>query len=132
MIELIFTVVILGILASIAIVKLSETRDDALVSIEMVNYKSCIQDLQSNYTAIGNDGVVRNNMGVMVTGPDSCEKLNCFIIDGYGYGVDSNSTTIIKYPINSPKYCKDVYINVFDTPNPNMIFIKLRVNKVVY
>ena len=50
MIELIFVIVILGILAAVAIPKLSATRDDAMVSKEVSNLGTCVTDLGANYT----------------------------------------------------------------------------------
>lgn len=53
MIELIFVIVILGILAAIAIPKLSATRDDAKISKMSANLNTLITDLASNYTSQG-------------------------------------------------------------------------------
>ncbi|WP_373032468.1 type II secretion system protein [Sulfurovum sp.] len=50
MIELIFVIVIIGILAAVAIPKLAATRDDATLSAMMANTKICIHDLASSYT----------------------------------------------------------------------------------
>ncbi len=49
MIELIFVIVIIGILAAIAIPKLSATRDDAKLSALMANTKTYVNDLVSSY-----------------------------------------------------------------------------------
>ena len=67
MIELIFVIVILGILAAVAIPKLAATRDDAKQSAILSDYKNAVKtigsnamakgvmpDLQSLYTAGGN------------------------------------------------------------------------------
>ena len=51
MIELIFVIVILGILASVAIPKLSATRDDAEVSKAMTTVATLISDFGNHYTA---------------------------------------------------------------------------------
>lgn len=53
MIELIFVIVILGILAAVAIPKLAATRDDATITKEMANAKSCAIDACAEYTATG-------------------------------------------------------------------------------
>ena len=53
MIELIFVIVILGILAAVAIPKLAATRDDARVTKEMANAKTCAVDACAAYTATG-------------------------------------------------------------------------------
>ncbi len=51
MIELIFVIVIIGILAAVAIPKLAATRDDAKISKAVANLKTCINDIGSAYTA---------------------------------------------------------------------------------
>lgn len=53
MIELIFVIVILGILAAVAIPKLAATRDDAKVSAELTSAAQAIQNLGAEYTAKG-------------------------------------------------------------------------------
>lgn len=54
MIELIFIIVILGILAAIAIPKLAATRDDAELSKAATNLSTAVQDLAAFYTSQGN------------------------------------------------------------------------------
>jgi len=53
MIELIFVIVIIGILASVAIPKLSSTRDDAKAGQEVSNLSVYIEDITSNYMGSG-------------------------------------------------------------------------------
>ncbi|MDD3597423.1 type II secretion system protein [Sulfuricurvum sp.] len=53
MIELIFVIVILGILAAVAIPKLAATRDDATLAKEIANAKTCVNDAGAYYTANG-------------------------------------------------------------------------------
>ena len=89
MIELIFVIVILGILAAVAIPKLSATRDDAKVSTEVSNLATCIQDLGSKYTADGNISDINASS-------NACKQLNCFTItttsDGNATVSDSNTS----------------------------------------
>jgi general secretion pathway protein G len=51
MIELIFVIVIIGILASVAIPKLAATRDDSYNAKDCKNTSTCITELISEYTA---------------------------------------------------------------------------------
>lgn len=51
MIELIFVIVIIGILASVAIPKLSATRDDSKVSVMIANARTAFGDLSAYYTS---------------------------------------------------------------------------------
>ncbi len=53
MIELIFVIVIIGILAAVAIPKLAATRDDAKDAKTRSNVATCFQDYIATYTARG-------------------------------------------------------------------------------
>jgi len=53
MIELIFVIVIIGILAAVAVPKLAETREDAKAVVCMDSIKTFTQDLTVYYTANG-------------------------------------------------------------------------------
>jgi len=53
MIELIFVIVIIGILAAVAIPKLAATRDDATNAKICANIKTCISDVVETYTTRG-------------------------------------------------------------------------------
>lgn len=53
MIELIFVIVIIGILAAVAIPKLSATRDDAKISNIVANARTGLSDMTSKYTSLG-------------------------------------------------------------------------------
>jgi general secretion pathway protein G len=53
MIELIFVIVILGILAAVAVPKLAATRNDAKVAAEVSSAAQVLQNLASEYTAKG-------------------------------------------------------------------------------
>ena len=61
MIELIFVIVIIGILAAVAIPKLSATRDDAQVSKTIANLRTVVEDAQNYYTANGADATANPN-----------------------------------------------------------------------
>ena len=53
MIEMIFVIVIVGILASVALPRLSATRDDAIDARDCKNLATCVTDLMADYTARG-------------------------------------------------------------------------------
>ena len=56
MIELIFVIVILGILASVAIPRLAATREDAEISATVANLRTLVSDATAYYTAKGTLG----------------------------------------------------------------------------
>ncbi len=68
MIELIFVIVIIGILAGVAIPKLVATRDDAKISLELSNLAVYVEDISTYYMATG---IVDEN--------HSSVELKCFI-----------------------------------------------------
>ncbi|WP_169754665.1 type II secretion system protein [Campylobacter curvus] len=62
MIELIFVIVILGILAAVAIPRLAATRDDAEITKSISNTTLAVRDIMSYYTARGAFNEVAANM----------------------------------------------------------------------
>ena len=56
MIELIFVIVILGILASVAIPRLAATRTDAEIAATVANLRTLLNDVASYYTVKGEFG----------------------------------------------------------------------------
>jgi len=102
MIELVFVIVIIGILSAIAIPKLSATRDDAIDAKDCKNTAVCITDLAAEYTAkqtttkstseacVQAEGSTKNNIHltvssdhVIVSGvPARCSHLNGMVTFG--------------------------------------------------
>jgi len=64
MIELIFVIVILGILAAIAIPRLTATRDDAEASKALAEVTMAIRDFGAYYTSQGDFGVISDMTNV--------------------------------------------------------------------
>ena len=62
MIELIFVIVILGILAAVAIPRLAATRDDAEITKTISNTALVVRDITSYYTAQGHFDQTAANM----------------------------------------------------------------------
>ena len=71
MIELIFVIVILGILAAVAVPKLAATRNDAKVSAEVASAKQILNNLAAEYTSqgeIAGASITEANKGVNCVG----------------------------------------------------------------
>ncbi|MFL1706137.1 type II secretion system protein [Campylobacter sp. MOP7] len=68
MIELIFVIVILGILAAVAIPRLSATRDDAEIAKIATNLSTLISDIGGYYTSQGNFGTLSQMSNVYIEG----------------------------------------------------------------
>ena len=81
MIELIFVIVIIGILAAVAIPKLSATRDDAKIAKDVSNLSTCIGDIGGKYTAEGNLTSTTEAANFA-----SCKQVECFSISNTNDG----------------------------------------------
>lgn len=67
MIELIFVIVILGILAAVAVPRLTATRDDAEIAKAATNLSTLVSDLTAYYTSQGDlDASIKNMTNVQV------------------------------------------------------------------
>ena len=122
MIELIFVIVILGILASVAIPRLAGTRTDAEIATTVANLRILLSDLNSYYVVKGefpqgSNGVkwseitnvyleqAVNGNGYLMVGGEKCIEVSV-----------SNRTDVLpayikftKYPTNKDKgVCKEV------------------------
>ena len=118
MIELIFVIVILGILASVAIPRLAATRTDAEIATTVANLRTLLSDLNSYYAVKGEftegaDGVkwseITNvpleNADSSVVGGERCIEVSI----NNKTGVLPARINFTKYPTNKDKgVCKEV------------------------
>ena len=116
MIELIFVIVILGILASVAIPKLAATRDDAEVSRAAANIRTLVTDLGAYYTAKGyfNEGTKTTAATLSaadlknisaVASPVKVKNTDCFTLGN----ADSKDGTVIFTVDTTKDICKTLY-----------------------
>ena len=92
MIELIFVIVIISILAAIALPRLAATRDDAKLVTDITNMSICIVDSAAQYTATGTIGTSQ-----------ACDSIVCYsIID-----TDPSNFTVVTAP-NAASYCSNI------------------------
>lgn len=106
MIELIFVIVILGILAAVAIPRLAATRDDAEVSKAATNIQTLISDVGAYYTSQGNFSSDVKKMS-NVSNPVKAKTASCFTVDASV--IDVGNGTIKVTVDNSTGLCKDVW-----------------------
>ena len=107
MIELIFVIVIIGILAAVATSKLLATREDAKTSTAIMNLKICIKDTAVTYTSTIMEDV--NSSACMEIGahghPGS--NANCFGIADW----EINDGIISIYNMDSTeRWCLDAQV----------------------
>ena len=127
MIELIFVIVILGILASVAIPRLSATRTDAEVAATVANLRTLLNDVASYYAVKGEFGTTvkwneitnvplenadssvvgsgGKNVGILTVGGEKCIEVTV----NNRAGVLPARINFTKYPTNKDKgVCKEV------------------------
>ena len=99
MIELIFVIVIIGILASLAIPKLAATRDDAKLSATVSNMAICIKDANAAYIASHTDYTDAEHS-------ISCDRNNTLCYD-FTYAVNGVDFNVTTNPTGA-NYCADI------------------------
>ncbi len=97
MIELIFIIVIIGILAYEALPKLFATRDDARVSAEIRNLEVCLTDISSSYTAFDRESL----------DSAACMNIKCEIIE-LGDLKDGKVDVLFREDKRTPNFCQEV------------------------
>ena len=101
MIELIFVIVILGILAAVAIPRLAATRDDAEVAKAATNIQTMVTDLGAYYTSQGNFTTDFTKM-TNVANPVKAKSEECLKLDG----VNNDTVTVT---MTNGTLCKQVW-----------------------
>ncbi len=91
MIELIFVIVVIGILFSIALIRLMATRDDAKLSIDISNMAICLKDVGGQYIATATKLAKEDS--------DPCKRVVCYTFDFTG-----DNFIVTTKPGNAP-YC---------------------------
>ena len=100
MIELIFVIVILGILAAVAIPRMAATRDDAKISAIGTQVGSAIQEVSNYVTAHGGDAnatsLIKESsvLKQMVDAKQAAENDTAPDRNVTVYGIDANTTCI--------------------------------------
>ena len=91
LIELIFILVIIGILAATALPKLAATRDDAKLSTTVHNMSVCITDTQAYYIATGIDYTATSHPSACNLDNTKCYDI-LYAVNGVNFNVTINST----------------------------------------
>ncbi len=93
MIELIFVIVILGILAAVAIPRLAATRDDAEIAKTATNIQTLVSDLGSYYTSQGKFSTNIADMTNVAT-PVKAKDKSCLELTNPTAGAEAISVTV--------------------------------------
>lgn len=121
MIELIFVIVILGVLASVAIPRLAATRDDAEVAKAATNLTTAVSDITAYYTAKGSfkdskskaisdftkiTNALTKDGKLMVKGKTECVNVGQLPTTVASTGSDANKVNITLTFTDSDAVCK--------------------------
>jgi prepilin-type N-terminal cleavage/methylation domain-containing protein len=90
MVELIFVIAIIGILAAVALPKLAATRDDAVDARDCKNIAVCVTDLLSEYTA---------KMSIDKSASVACTRAEASVKNTITISVGTNSVLVNGAPI---------------------------------
>lgn len=91
MIELIFVIVIIGILAAVAIPKLAATRDDAKLVATKANAGTCMSNIIAEYTAQGTTTTSQ------ASGPCKYEDITALVANKKAYVISQKyNITLVK------------------------------------
>jgi len=112
LIELIFVIVILGILSAIALPQLTATRDDASVVTAGENINTAIKDIGAHYVARGNFDANASAMSYFITlknGWSSVDSNNSLIWNGC-ISIDLTATGEVRvsHENNTTSICQHV------------------------
>ena len=122
MIELIFVIVIIGILAAVAIPKLAANRDDAEASTCVHEVGQLIQEISATYTQKGNKDFKTTkidditNIGVAIAGATKGVKTSATVDSGITYLCDGIDIVAIDGADAVPDYNLTVTISDGTTP----------------
>jgi len=107
MIELIFVIVIIGILAAVAIPKLAATRDDAKISAELASVRQGIDNLGAEFTSQGTFATNSISEANLAT--------KCFTIANAGSALTDGNITVTVLTTAVPGSCGQVVMDAVST-----------------
>ena len=116
MIELIFVIVILGILAAVAIPRLAATRDDAEVAKAATNLSTLLGDVGAYYTSQGKFGTLAEMTNVPLTSANEllAAGKKCLKVTLTSYNATTNKPANVKVEQGDDKtesICTAIYKN---------------------
>ena len=106
MIELIFVIVIIGILAAVAIPRISSNRDDAKGAICATEFDNIVMGISANYTILGYTDFqmltiasISNAVTSQGTGGTGISEAGTALVkDGIAYNCEGNKVVDIAFP----------------------------------
>ena len=116
MIELIFVIVILGILAAVAIPRLAATRDDAEVAKAATNLSTLLRDVGAYYTSQGKFATLSEMTNVPLTSANEllAAGKKCLKVTLTNYNATTNKPANVKVEQGDDKtesICTAIYKN---------------------
>lgn len=129
MIELVFVIVILGILASVAFPKFVATRDDAEVSKIAQNIGTSIMDI-ANYAV--SQGKTDSNFSVMSNSMEEMEKSEDAALSNNEATISIGGVDCIKIKVDKNTTNNDLNVFYVDSSNQKCLSLQSTVNSTHY
>ena len=107
MVELIFVIVIIGILAAVAIPKLAATRDDANAAKAAKNLAICITDIGASYTSKGQEST--DTTGAAFASCKAVINESCFKLGGIESSRTSDGNITVVNISNTKARCIEAH-----------------------
>ena len=113
MIELIFVIVIIGIISAIALPRFNATRDDAQVSKMIVNARIAVQDIGNYIAAVGITNIATSK--VEDASNIDFSGVGCVALDENSTNLVPSLLTLCDYSVSPPSSCIVIVVNVDGT-----------------
>ncbi|HFU74533.1 MAG TPA: prepilin-type N-terminal cleavage/methylation domain-containing protein, partial [Helicobacteraceae bacterium] len=104
MVELVFVIVVIGILSAIAIPKLAATRDDATITVAINTVSSVRSALATERQKRVLRGTFTDILGLSANTGNSAEIFEEFMEDDGASGLNPTGEDVLEYPLTS---CED-------------------------
>ncbi|MDD5373799.1 MAG: type II secretion system protein [Sulfurimonas sp.] len=119
MIELIFVIVILGILAAVAVPKLAATRDDAKISAQLASATQALKNLGAEFTS---QAAFTNYTAAMANGSAKCFTFSTTVDGNVTVAPTVQDTTACPTTVSVPVFAEAAKNGLLNTDGAQKVY----------